>query len=95
MPPRERYLGTVHVRFSRPGQSGVLSADDLDALADALIEIRDVVTVRVESAGAPTVYRIDLETRTRDGAHSLAAIPVNTVCDGLGLVGEVISITVV
>lgn len=95
MASSERYLGTVHVRFSRPEAAGLLSGDDLDALADALIEIRDVVTVRVESAGAPTVYRIDLEAGKRDGVDALAAAPVDAVCHRLGLVAELISVTVV
>jgi hypothetical protein len=95
MPPPDRYLGTVHVRFTRPGAGGLLFDHDLDALADALIGIRDVVTVRVEPAGAPAVYRIDVQTRTLERAAALATTPVDAVCEWLGLVGEVISITVV
>jgi hypothetical protein len=83
----------VHVRFAKSESDGVLADSDLDALADLLIAIDDVVTVRVEQADQPTVYRIDIDTTTQTRAAALAAAPLGIVREKLGLVSEVVALT--
>ena len=87
------YLGTVHVRFAKSESDGLLADSDLDALADLLIAIDDVVTVRVEQADQPTVYRIDIDTTTQIRAVALATEPLGIVREQLGLKSEVVALT--
>jgi hypothetical protein len=94
VPSGDPHLASVQVRFERRRSAG-LSDRDLDALADALIEIRDVVTVRVEAGDALVVYRIDVWADSVEEAAELARGPVAAVGQRLGLVGQVISIGVV
>jgi hypothetical protein len=83
----------VHVRFAKSESDGFLADRDLDALADLLIAIDDVVTVRVEQADQPTVYRIDIDTTTQRRAVALATAPLGVVREQLGLVSEVVALT--
>ena len=83
-------LVTVQARFLRPHDAVGLSGDDLDRLADALIEAEDVVTVRVDSTGT-AVYRVDADPAVGDPA-SAATRPLDAVKRTLGLDAAVESI---
>lgn len=84
-------LATVQARFVR--QNGInLSEADLDRLAGTLIDIENVVTVRVDSAGS-TVYRVDVDPAATDPARDVTR-PLEEVSRSLGLASYVESIRI-
>ena len=88
------YLGTVYVRFTRPDAQGPLGEADLDRLADVLIGLDDVATVRVEPAGRPTVLRVDVQAAAPGEAADLAVRPLEQVRRELELDAEVVAVAV-
>jgi hypothetical protein len=88
------YLGTVYVRFSRPDAQGQLGDADLDRIADVLIGLDDVATVRVEPAGRATVLRLDVRAVGPDEAAALAVRALEQARRELALDAEVVGVAV-
>ena len=87
-------LVTVSVRF-RQRETGERPSDaQLDALADVLIGIEELVTVRVHPEGDDVVYRVDVPVVDVDETERLSTHPVGEAERQLGLVGSVGMITV-
>jgi hypothetical protein len=88
------YLGTIYVHFTPPRGRRPLSDDDLERVADALIALDDVATVRVEPPGRPSVVRVDVRAGAEDEAAALAARALEGVGGELGLDVTVDSVAV-
>lgn len=88
------YLGSVAVVFThsperrrRPATAG--------ELADRLMAIEGVVTVRVPAEGGETVYRVDVDAPSHDAALAAAQIPARTVSSDSGMAASIVSVAVV
>jgi hypothetical protein len=88
------YLGTVYVRFSRPDARDPLGDADLDRVADVLIALDDVATVRVEPGGRATVLRVDVRATAPDEAAELAVRLLEQARRELELDAEVVGVAV-
>jgi hypothetical protein len=84
----------VYVRFVRAGAHDAPSDADLDRLAEFLIGLKNVATVRVEPAASPTVLRIDVPAKSAEEAAALAVLPLEHVRQALALEPHVESVGV-
>lgn len=83
---------TVQARFAAAGGRATLTHDDLDALADLLIAVDGVATVRLDTTGT-AVYRVDVDLDTDDPACA-AMRPLGAAERALGLGSSVLSVRV-
>jgi hypothetical protein len=88
------YLGTVYVRFSRPDAQGPLGDADLDRVADVLIGLDGVATVRVEPGGRATVLRVDVRAAAPEEAAALAVRALEQAQRELELEAEIVAVGV-
>jgi hypothetical protein len=91
--PSPSFVVTVTARFERAHAAAIGFEA---ALADALMAIPDVATVRVEFAPQPSVCRLDATGGTRGEVEAACRGMVEGVVDGLGAdchVGSVVALT--
>jgi MFS family permease len=89
------YLASVAVVFTN-GIANYRSAMPAPGeLADRLMALDGVVTVRVPTDGGATVYRVDIDAASPETAKAEAEIPALRVCSENGLTAWIVSVAVV
>jgi hypothetical protein len=88
------HLVTLHVRFVRVEERRAPSDAELDRLAEFLIGLDNVATVRVEPVVRPTVLRIDVRASTTQIACALAVQSLDRVRQKLALEPQVEAMTI-